>query len=58
VSGREAGVRATAAGIEHLVLTHVPPGFDAVDRQRSVSTSFDGRISIAEPGLTVISAKL
>jgi len=56
VSGREAGTRATAAGIGHLVLTHVPPGYDPQDRRKSVETEFSGQISVAKPGLQIISA--
>lgn len=55
VTGRQAGVRATAAGVGHLVITHVPPGHDAQDRERSTATTFEGEISVAEPGLTVFS---
>ena len=52
VSGREAGERATAAGIERLVITHVPPGHDAVERVGATATTFDGSIEVAEPGRT------
>lgn len=53
VSGREAGERATAAGIGHLVITHVPPGHDHEDRKRSAASTFSGPITVAEPSLTL-----
>lgn len=52
VSGREAGIRATDAGIERLVLTHVPPGHDANERAAETAATFSGSIEIAEPGRT------
>ncbi len=55
VSGREAGTRATAADVGHLVITHVPPGHDSADREISARTTFSGQISVAEPGLTIFS---
>lgn len=53
VSGREAGRRATAAGVGHLIVTHVPPGHEAKDRRASAATEFSGQISIAKPGLQI-----
>lgn len=53
VSGREAGRRATAAGVDHLVVTHVPPGHDPDDRYSSAASEFSGQISIAKPGLQI-----
>ncbi len=53
VTGRQAGTRATAAGVGHLVITHVPPGHDSLEREASAKTTFTGPISVAEPGLTV-----
>lgn len=50
VSGRQAGERATAAGIKKLVITHVPPGHEASDRVNSVEETFSGPVEIAEPG--------
>lgn len=57
ITGRQAGERATAAGVGHLVITHVPPGHDAKHRERSTATTFSGQISVATPGLTVFSAR-
>ncbi len=52
VSGKEAGERATAAGIRSLILTHVPPGHDAALREREMRAAFAGTIDIAVPGAT------
>ncbi len=54
VSGRQAGVRATAAGVRKLILTHVPPGHNAQDRAASLAETFDGPAEIAEPGRSYI----
>ena len=53
ITGRQAGTRATAAGVGHLVITHVPPDHDATEREASTKTTFSGPISVAKPGLTV-----
>ena len=53
VSGREAGIRAAASGVGHLVLTHVPPGHDHEERRNAVAAEFDGQITVAVPGLVV-----
>lgn len=50
VSGRQAGERATAAGIETLVLTHVPPGHDSTERVVALGETYSGTVEIAEPG--------
>ena len=50
VSGREAGVRARAAGVQQLVLTHVPPGEDASERRESAARSFGDSVDLAAPG--------
>lgn len=52
VSGRQAGERATAAGIGTVVLTHVPPGHDPADRRAELGETFSGTIGIAAPGRT------
>jgi len=53
VSGREAGLRAAAADVGRLVLTHVPPGEDADARLADAEQVFDGPIEIAVPGMTI-----
>ena len=52
VSGRQAGERATNAGIDTLVLTHVPPGHDAGERASALGETYTGVVEIAEPGRT------
>lgn len=52
VSGREAGTRAHAAGVDVLVLTHVPPGEDADERRVSAATTFGKVPELASPGRT------
>jgi len=52
VSGRQAGERAAAAGVGHLVLTHVPPGEDPYERVAAASARFVGPIDAAVPGRT------
>lgn len=49
-SGREAGIRAQAAGVNQLVVTHVPPGEDPEERRRAAAEVFDGQILVAAPG--------
>lgn len=52
ISGRQAGEKAAAAGVEHLVLTHVPPGEDADERSAAAAVSFAGPLDVAAPGRT------
>jgi len=54
VSGREAGERATEAGVGTLVLTHIPPGHDAAERLAATEGTFSGPIELAEPGRTFV----
>ena len=54
VSGREAAIRATAAGVQQLVLTHVPPGHDPNIRRQDAEKEFLGSIELAEPGRTFV----
>ena len=53
LSGRQAGECAAAAGVEILVITHVPAWEDPDARVREARTSFDGRVVLAEPGLVI-----
>ncbi|SDB88926.1 Ribonuclease BN, tRNA processing enzyme [Raineyella antarctica] len=50
LSGRQAGECAAAAGVQTLVITHVPAWEDPLARAEEARTSFDGRIVLAEPG--------
>jgi ribonuclease BN (tRNA processing enzyme) len=52
VSGRHVGINAAAAGVRHLVLTHLPPGEDPGERSAAAAGSFSGPIDVASPGRT------
>jgi ribonuclease BN (tRNA processing enzyme) len=49
-SARRAGRQATAAGVRHLVLTHLWPGTDATSAQAAAEDGYDGEIAIATSG--------
>jgi ribonuclease BN (tRNA processing enzyme) len=51
MSGREAGETAKRAETDHLVLTHIVPWADAPALVDEASAVFDGRITLAQPGL-------
>lgn len=46
LSGREAGEHATAAGVGALLLTHVPPWFDAEELRAEAKAAFDGPVDV------------
>jgi len=48
----EAGEIAAVAGVDHLVLTHLLPYRDTPAIHDRASTVFDGRVTVAEDGLT------
>jgi ribonuclease BN (tRNA processing enzyme) len=50
LTGGEAGVMATRAGAQRLVLTHVPPWHDAQVILREAKETFDGPVELAEAG--------
>ncbi|MER8185487.1 MBL fold metallo-hydrolase [Kitasatospora sp. NPDC094015] len=50
LNGREAGEHATAAGVGHLVLTHIPPWTDAQRNLRDARAAFAGPVDLARPG--------
>lgn len=52
ISGRQAGEKAAAAGVKHLVLTHVPPGEEPDERVAAAEVGFSGPIDVAVPGRT------
>jgi ribonuclease BN (tRNA processing enzyme) len=52
LTGREAGEYATRAGVERLVLTHVPAWHDAATVHAQARPVFDGSLSMAEPGVS------
>jgi ribonuclease BN (tRNA processing enzyme) len=47
LSGRQAGVTATKAGVARLLLTHVQPGVDAEQQRRDAQAAFDGPVELA-----------
>lgn len=44
LSGAEAGALAAAAGVRRLLLTHVPPGEDPLQRVAAAAATYDGSI--------------
>jgi ribonuclease BN (tRNA processing enzyme) len=52
-SARLAGEYATEASVGELLLTHLWPGTERGKSQRAASRSFQGRIQVAKPGLSV-----
>ena len=53
LTGRDAGQAATAAGAGRLVVTHVPPWYDAASMRREASEAFAGPVDLATPGLVL-----
>jgi len=52
LTGREAGAVAARNGVRRLVVTHVPPWYDAADMLAEAAEIHDGEISVAVPGAT------
>ena len=52
-SALEVGRQAARAAVDHLVLTHLQPGTDPVASIGAARRSFDRRIDVAVPGLSV-----
>ncbi|MDQ1641724.1 MAG: hypothetical protein QOJ90_1075, partial [Actinomycetota bacterium] len=50
LTGREAGEHATRAGARRLLLTHVPPWYDAGQAEAEAGTTFTGPLELAKPG--------
>ena len=48
----EASEIAAAAGVDHLVLTHLLPYRDTAAIHDRASTVFEGEVTVAEDGLT------
>ena len=46
LSGRQAGEHAGAAGVGALLLTHVPPWFDAEEIRAEAAEAFDGPVEV------------
>lgn len=51
MSASQAGELATAAGVGHLLLTHLLPGLDPEISRREAATTFAGRIDIPDGGV-------
>jgi ribonuclease BN (tRNA processing enzyme) len=52
LTGREAGEHAERAGVERLLLTHIPPWGDRIETLGAACSVFSGRTEIAVPGAT------
>ncbi len=52
LTGAEAGRMATLAAAKRLVLTHVPPWYDAQVALAESKLTYDGTVELAEPGKT------
>lgn len=52
LTGREAGQHAAKAGAGRLVLTHIPPWYDATRALEEATPAFRGRVDLARPGAT------
>jgi ribonuclease BN (tRNA processing enzyme) len=52
-TARQAGAYAAQADVGHLVLTHLWPGIEPAEAERSARANFTGRIDVAVPGLSV-----
>ncbi|MFZ0190063.1 MAG: MBL fold metallo-hydrolase [Streptosporangiaceae bacterium] len=50
LSGRQAGQHAAAAGVRHLVLTHLAPDYDPALSLAGAQDTFGGPVSLAAPG--------
>lgn len=52
-SATEAGRLAHRAGVERLVLVHIPPHLDRALAVAEASSEFDGQVDAARPGMTI-----
>jgi ribonuclease BN (tRNA processing enzyme) len=50
LSGRQAAATGQAAGVAAIVLTHIPPWYDADRVLAEATPHFDGPVSLAKPG--------
>ncbi|MDQ4093197.1 MAG: MBL fold metallo-hydrolase, partial [Actinomycetota bacterium] len=50
LSGRDAGEAAAAAGVDRLLITHVPPWTDAEQVLSEAKVAFDGPTELVQPG--------
>ena len=52
LTGADCGRTASQAGVERLVLTHVPPWHDAADAEAEARAEWSGRVALARAGAT------
>lgn len=52
MSGRDAALTAAKAGVDRLVLTHIPPWHDSDTVLAEAEPHFTGQLSVARPGLS------
>jgi ribonuclease BN (tRNA processing enzyme) len=50
LTGRDAGEVAARNGVPRLVITHVPPWYDAAEMVAEARTTYDGDATAAVPG--------
>jgi ribonuclease BN (tRNA processing enzyme) len=50
LTGVQAGEHATRAGIDRLIVTHVPPWGSRDDAVAEASSTFGGSVQAAQPG--------
>lgn len=53
MSGEDAGVAATQAGVKTLLLTHIQPWVSKKDTAAAAASQFEGEIIVAEPGMVL-----
>jgi ribonuclease BN (tRNA processing enzyme) len=53
LTGRQAGALARAAGIPHLVLTHIAPGVDPTAQVAAAQGPFGGSVTLATPDAVI-----
>jgi ribonuclease BN (tRNA processing enzyme) len=49
LTGKQAGEHADRAGVERLIVTHVPPWASAQVQADEAAAAFDGPVELAEP---------
>ena len=52
MTGADCGRTASKAGVERLVLTHIPPWYDAADAEAEARAEWSGQVELARAGAT------
>jgi ribonuclease BN (tRNA processing enzyme) len=52
LTGKEAGEHAAKAGVDRLLLTHIPPWYDGAVALAEATPAFHGPVHLAQPGTT------